>query len=110
MGSDRVLDNQEQLGDWGWNGYYVVPAVSKQLYEFSANNGYGISSWMIEYNAMYVPIFEEAYEMEDIDFNEDGIVDEEDFKLVDNMFTANPLFDISIPKDGLVDHEDVTGS
>ena len=96
-------------GDWGWNGYYVVPAVSKQLYEFSANNGYGISSWMIEYNAMYVPIFEEAYEMEDIDFNEDGIVDEEDFKLlVDNMFTANPLFDISIPKDGLVDHEDVS--
>ncbi len=64
---------------------------------------------MIEYNAMYVPIFEEAYEMEDIDFNEDGIVDEEDFKLlVDNMFTANPLFDISIPKDGLVDHEDVS--
>ena len=88
-------------GDWGWNGYYVVPAVSKQLYEFSANNGYGISSWMIEYNAMYVPIFEEAYEMEDIDFNEDGVVDEVDFKLlVANMFTANPLFDISIPKDG----------
>ncbi len=96
-------------GDWGWNGYYVVPAVSKQLYEFSANNGYGISSWMIEYNAMYVPIFEEAYEIEDIDFNEDGVVDEDDFKLlIANMFTANPLFDISIPKDGWVDHEDVS--
>lgn len=96
-------------GDWGWNGYYVVPAISKELYEFSAENEYGISPWMIEYNAMYVPVFEEAYLPEDVDFNGDGKVDELDFNLiVANMFTVNPLFDISIPKDDWVDHEDVS--
>ncbi len=96
-------------GDWGWNGYYVVPAVSKQLYEFSANNGFGISPWMIEYNAMYVPIFEEAYAMEDVDFNGDGVVDEKDFDiLVEHMYTGSIVYDISIPKDYWVDHEDIS--
>ena len=96
-------------GNWGWNGYYVVPAVSKLLFEFSAENGYGISPWMIEYNAMYAPVFEEEYAMEDVDFNDDGVVDEKDFDvLVDHMYTGSIDFDISIPKDYWVDHEDIS--
>ena len=65
---------------------------------------------MIEYGMMYVPLFEENYALtEDIDFNDDGDVDEADYQLLmDHMFTYNSDYDISVPKDGWVDHEDVT--
>ena len=95
---------------WGWNGYYVVPMVSEELYDISATYGFGITPWMIEYRMMYVPLFEENYALtEDIDFNDDGDVDEADYQLLmDHMFTYDSDYDISIPRDGYVDHEDVT--
>ncbi|MFO7881302.1 MAG: hypothetical protein R6U52_02040, partial [Kosmotogaceae bacterium] len=74
-----------------------------------AENDYGITPWMIEYRNMFVPLFEEAYtDLEDIDFNDDGKVDEADFDLIVEAFgTYNPAFDISVPRDGYVDHEDI---
>ena len=63
---------------------------------------------MIEYNAMYVLIFEETYAMEDVDFNGDGVVDEKISISVNHMYTESIVHDISIPKDYWVDHEDIS--
>ncbi|MGC9384483.1 MAG: C1 family peptidase [Kosmotogaceae bacterium] len=96
-------------GKWGWNGYYVIPMASKKLYDFSAEYGYGITPWMIEYRNMFVPLFEEAYsDLEDIDFNNDGKVDEADFDLIVGAYgTPSTTYDISVPRDYFVDHEDI---
>lgn len=96
--------------DWGWKGYYVVPKISEELYNFLIEEFYALPKWMIECDDMYVPLFEESYETsEDIDFNGDGIVDRADFELLlANMFTTSEKYDISIPKDGRVDQEDAS--
>ncbi|OAA21453.1 C1 family peptidase [Kosmotoga sp. DU53] len=98
--------------NWGWNGYYVVPMVSEELYNLAAEyKDYTIiTPWMIEYRSMRVPLFEEAYALnEDIDFNGDGVVDEADYQLlIENLYTYSSTYDISVPKDGYVDQEDVT--
>jgi len=97
--------------DWGWNGYYVVPVISEEAY----NNGW-LSAWMIENRDMRLPYVENMNVVgQNIDFNDDGFVDELDYDLLIDalyidtfVYPAYDKFDISDPKDFYISVEDVT--
>jgi C1A family cysteine protease len=90
---------------WGDGGYYVEPIVSEEDF----NNGW-FPNWQIEYNNMYVPLFErvESHAADSLDINRDGSVNTLDYSyLVDLIGTTDAAGDISYPKDGKVTYDDV---
>ncbi len=68
---------------WGWDGYYVVPAITKKQYENSK-----VAKWQIEYYSMYAPIVG-VPEWSKADFDNDGDVDESDWNALKNALWSN---------------------
>lgn len=91
---------------WGDGGYFVMPIISEEDFD----NGW-FPNWQIEYNNMYVPLFDrlELHEADSLDINGDGVVNATDYQfLVSLIGTTNPAGDIAYPKDGKVTYEDVS--
>ena len=109
--------------DWGDNGYFWVPAITKDQYDNNYDNEYSfddgtVPAWQFEasWNWFTVPIFETASTIatSDADFNDDGNVNDADFNALMSVVkeetpTATQIekYDISLPKDGKVNGEDV---
>ena len=96
--------------EWGDGGYYVVPAITEDAYDNK-----DVSKWMIEYDLMYVSVFdsEEKHENVNLDINGDGRVDMKDFEtLISKVGSTDPediaICDISYPKDGKINSDDVS--
>jgi len=90
---------------WGDGGYYVEPIVSEEDFD----NGW-FPSWQIEYNNMYVPLFDrvELHAADSLDINGDGVVNATDYqRIVSLIGTTDAAGDISYPKDGKVTYDDV---
>ncbi|HQC38310.1 MAG TPA: C1 family peptidase, partial [Thermotogota bacterium] len=93
--------------EWGMDGYYLVPALSKKQWDQGA-----VSNWLFEYNAMRVPVINETIDTSLADFNNDCNVDEADFNLlVENIEEGEAAyelrFDISNPADGIINANDL---
>ena len=94
---------------WGDGGYFVVPAISEE--EYNSEEAWLISQWQPEWNWMFTPIFDEysKHVGDDLDINQDGTVNTEDFVALTQMLGATDtgLGDLSYPKDRKVTNDDI---
>jgi hypothetical protein len=90
---------------WGDHGYFVIPAISKDQYDNST-----IASWEIESDWMFVSLFKAA-SAADLDVNEDGSVNGDDFNYIVTSIGSTDTdiigkCDLSYPKDGVINGDD----
>ena len=101
-----IIKNSWDYG-WGDGGYYVVPAISEEEY----NNPGLISQWQIEFDWMFVPLFDgmNKHEDDDLDINADGKINEADFDALVDMLgeTDVVIGDLAYPKDGKITNDDI---
>ncbi|HRW35885.1 MAG TPA: C1 family peptidase [Thermotogota bacterium] len=101
-----VIKNSWGYG-WGDGGYYVIPAISEQEYA----NPEQISQWQIEFEWMFVPIFDDGskHQEDEMDINADGKINEADFETLIEMLGLKGIVigDLAYPKDSKITSEDI---
>ncbi len=103
-----IVKNSWDYG-WGDGGYYVIPAISAE--EYNSENAVLVSEWQIEWDRMFTPVFDaySKHQGDELDINQDGIVNTDDFIALTQMLgaTDTSLGDLAYPRDRKVTNDDI---